>query len=458
MTGAFVLALAMLAGAGIFAIYSYRNLLDSTASVYHAHDILDVVHQIHEDILDAESTSRGYRLTQNEELLKDFHAEYKELEHDVKTLVDLVADIPSQTGRVHELQLRLRVRMEHLEESIKLTVGHALTLEQQNVRVQEGSKLRAEMEQRLEEIITVQNRLLAESTAHNARMAAFNQRLLLTLCTGSIIFSLATAWITWRELKRRYLAENNLRDANRHLLRVQENLRHAKDTAEAINKELESFSYSVSHDLRAPIRHIGSFAELLNQTNQARLDDDGRHYLGTISSAAGHMGKLIDGLLEFFRMGRIEMRRNQINTGELVAEVVREMAPSLAGRDIAWDIGPLPEVVGDRAMLKQVWANLLSNAVKYSRNRKSAAVAVHCRRSDPKLWEFSVQDNGTGFDMRYASKLFGVFQRLHHVDEFEGTGIGLANVYRIILRHGGRVWAEGKVDAGSTFYFTLPAV
>jgi len=224
---------------------------------------------------------------------------------------------------------------------------------------------------------------------------------------------------------------------------------------EAANKELESFSYSVSHDLRAPLRHISGFAELLGQS-QADLNDAGKRYLSIISGAAGQMGALIDDLLVFSRMGRAEMRRVSVKMDELVSEVVREMDHDLAGRNIAWDIGSLPEITGDRAMLKQVWVNLISNAVKYTQQCELATIKIASHQRDNGDWEFSVKDNGAGFDMKYVGKLFGVFQRLHQAEEFEGTGIGLANVQRIILRHGGRVWAEGKVNAGATFYFSLP--
>ena len=247
-----------------------------------------------------------------------------------------------------------------------------------------------------------------------------------------------------------------VKQAGEALRKLADDLAHSNQALEALNKELEAFSYSVSHDLRAPLRHISGFVELLNQTCLPSLDDSGKRYLGIISDAATQMGTLIDDLLLFSRLGRSEMRRSTVITDELVGEVVREMAQDLAGRNIAWEIGPLPVVHGDRAMLKQVWVNLLSNAVKYTGHRERAVIKVASRKNDQGEWEFSVSDNGAGFDMQYAGKLFGVFQRLHQAEEFEGTGIGLANVQRIVLRHGGRVWAEGKVDAGATFYYSLP--
>jgi PAS domain S-box-containing protein len=240
------------------------------------------------------------------------------------------------------------------------------------------------------------------------------------------------------------------------LKRTEKSLAERTGQLEAANKELEAFSYSVSHDLRAPLRHIDGFADMLRKESSSGLDAAGQRYLGIISNAAKRMGALIDDLLVFSRMGRAELRRGPVNMDQLVAETLHDLVRDLEGRRIAWDISPLPEVSGDRAMLKQVWANLLSNAVKYTRHREQAAIRIGSRKNGKEEWEFSIQDNGAGFDMKYADKLFGVFQRLHQVEEFEGTGIGLANVRRIILRHGGRTWAESKVDAGATFYFTLP--
>jgi light-regulated signal transduction histidine kinase (bacteriophytochrome) len=224
---------------------------------------------------------------------------------------------------------------------------------------------------------------------------------------------------------------------------------------EELNKELEAFSYSVSHDLRAPLRHIGGYLELLNHELGSALNAEGLRFLKSASESAQQMGILIDDLLAFSKMGRTAVRPQQFQTGELVEEVVQDLKSDTEGRDIRWEIESLPQVLADRAMLKQVWANLLSNAVKYSRHRQPAVIQVGCR-TNPAEFEFYVRDNGAGFDMQYAGKLFGVFQRLHPADDFEGTGIGLANVRRIVSRHGGRTWAEAVVNEGATFYFTLP--
>jgi signal transduction histidine kinase len=224
---------------------------------------------------------------------------------------------------------------------------------------------------------------------------------------------------------------------------------------EEANKELESFSYSVSHDLRAPLRHVQGYVELLQKASDGQLSEKAQRYLRTIAEASSEMGYLIDDLLEFSRMGRAEMMESRVHLDELVQNTIQSLELLTKDRKIDWRTAPLGWVIGDPSLLKQVLANLVGNAVKYSRIRDSAVIEIGCAGEEDGRVILYVRDNGAGFDMQYAHKLFGVFQRLHLAEEFEGTGIGLATVRRIVSRHGGRVWAEGAVNEGATFYLTL---
>jgi PAS domain S-box-containing protein len=245
------------------------------------------------------------------------------------------------------------------------------------------------------------------------------------------------------------------RIAEEEILRLNDILLRRVEELKLVNQELEAFSYSVSHDLRAPLRHIAGFAQLLDRSASGALDEKDRRYLKTISESASRMGRLIDDLLAFSRIGRAEMNVTRVDLRELVEDVRRELGAELAGREVTWTVNGLPQVRGDPDLLRLVLANLLSNAVKYTSTRPRAEIEIGSY-PEPDQTVFFVRDNGVGFDMRYAGKLFGVFQRLHRSEDFEGTGIGLANVRRIVQRHGGRTWAEASVDAGAVFYFSLP--
>lgn len=224
---------------------------------------------------------------------------------------------------------------------------------------------------------------------------------------------------------------------------------------EASNKELEAFSYSVSHDLRAPLRHINGYMDLLNQKYKDDLPEKARHYLDTISDAASQMGLLIDDLLQLSKTGKQKIKAELVDMNELVSIVLVRFKPDVVKRKIKWTIHDLPNVTGDKSLLKQVWVNLIDNAIKYTRNKAKAEIEIGFKK-ETKDVVFFIRDNGVGFDMKYATKLFGVFQRMHTPSEFEGTGIGLANVQRIVRKHHGKVWAESTVDKGATFYFSIP--
>ena len=260
-------------------------------------------------------------------------------------------------------------------------------------------------------------------------------------------------FVTWAVVIASFVAVRRRREDE--IGRLNRELAKRAAELEASNKELEAFAYSASHDLRAPLRHVISYAELLQKQASPLLDDKSQRYTKRILEAAKKMANLIDDLLAFSRVGRAETSKTRVDLGQLVREVVAEFGEETSGRDIGWKIGALPVCHGDRSMLKLVLINLISNAVKFTRMRTRAEIEIGCADRTSEI-EMFIRDNGTGFDMQYVGKLFGVFQRLHRSGEFEGTGIGLATVQRIVQRHGGTVRCEAVLDQGAAFYFSLP--
>jgi signal transduction histidine kinase len=289
-----------------------------------------------------------------------------------------------------------------------------------------------------------------------------------------VVFILFASLLAWFSTVRRRVEQQLLRSNDRLESEVAERTRQAalleqiaieirtlnhdlearSHELEASNKELEAFAYSVSHDLRAPLRHMVGYAELLQKHAASSVDGTGREYMTSILDSAKRMGDLIDDLLAFSRIGRAETQKTTVSLDQLLKEALSEIRQDTEGRNIVWRIGALPVVYGDRAMLRLVLVNLLSNAVKFTRTRAQAEIEIGATEGKGNEAVVFIRDNGVGFNMKYVHKLFGVFQRLHRQEAFEGTGIGLATVQRIINRHGGRVWAEGLRDEGAAFYFT----
>jgi PAS domain S-box-containing protein len=300
-------------------------------------------------------------------------------------------------------------------------------------------------------------RVLAEGKVTNYELTA--RAVDGTLTTVS--YNASTFYDRERRLQGVFASARDMTELKRYEHTLQQNeIQRERDADHAaelavVNRELEAFSYSVSHDLRAPLRHIHGYVEMLRRATAGQLSDKATHYLQTITEASVEMGALIDDLLAFSRVGRAEINGRPVDLNALVREVIRGLEMAATGRAIVWQIAALPAVLGDAPLLKQVLTNLIDNAIKYSRPRETATIAIGCAGDEDERAVLFVRDNGVGFDMQYAHKLFGVFQRLHRPEEFEGTGIGLATVRRIIARHGGRVWAEGALNQGATFYFTL---
>lgn len=433
------------AGILVISAVSYRNMIVLIRNSHldtRSHELLDLLDVMGTALDEAESGLRRFLITGEESYLEPHRTVASRIPEYSRYLQELTTHDTLQRERAETIQRLMRKQLTAEEAAIQLRDTQP-TEDARQVGLSGPAKAELEMIHRLQAAMEhdenqgLQRRLLesAATTRHSIVLLGIGALLLFVL--------LASVY---------YLIRHDVTERRR----VAFELRHRGELLEAANRELEAFSYSVSHDLRAPLRHIDGYASLLEKAAQPVLDDKAKRYLQTISESAKRMGQLIDDLLVFSRMGRQEMLRTRVNLDQLIKSVLHDLRHDLQGRVISWTIAPLPEVQGDPAMLRQVFFNLIANAVKFTESKAAAEIQVGSELRHPREVVVFVKDNGVGFDMQYASKLFGVFQRLHRADEFEGTGIGLANVRRIIHRHGGRVWAEGALDRGATFYLSLP--
>ena len=400
-------------------------------------------------MVDAETGMRGYVISGEGRYLEPYNNALATIGGQMGYLKDLLDQSRGVDG--HFDQLRIAVSQQiafrrSVVEKIKAANGDEQL--RRAIKIDEGKRGMDEIRRLVADLQKSQEKALADRKRKSERMD-FQATAALIALVGCVIGML----IGGRKLLRHYLDER-AKNEKRITELAEESKRRAAEM-EALNKELEAFSYSVSHDLRAPLRHIAGFSDMLQHHVDGSLDEKGKRYLNTIAESAKRMGHLIDDLLVFSRMGRAEMRHERVNLDKMFDETIEEFAPDIGSRKVNWKRHRLPEVSADRSLLKQVVVNLLSNALKYSSTREVSEIEIGSRdEADEHV--IYVRDNGVGFDMAYANKLFGVFQRLHDGTQFEGTGIGLANVRRIVTRHGGRVWAEAELDKGATFYFSLP--
>jgi signal transduction histidine kinase len=445
LTG-FLLAMALLLFGGS---YTYRTSVrfdESVAWVVHTQEVRSILANVYSALTGAELALRDYALNGQLQHYEEYQRLIKLLQKRVAALNQLTIDNATQQQNVIRLKAVIDARIEDMArvaaayQKSSLTAARAPTaLGQQNDSTRDVSIITDDMN-------SIEVRLLADREAATERDRHSTLiSLLVTIAIAAALF-IALFRSIHREMRARRNAEKALRASNSELGDKAVQL-------EAANKELESFSYSVSHDLRAPLRAIDGFALMIEEDSEERLDAEGKRHLAVIRENSRRMGSLIDNLLVFSRLGRQPVASRAVNVDSIVREVIDETVGS--GTTPQIEVGLLPPARGDRGLLRQVWVNLIANAVKYSSKATRPLIQITGIRAGAEN-HYSVRDNGVGFDMAYADKLFGVFQRLHRADEFAGTGVGLAIVHRIVTRHGGRVWAEGEVNQGAVFSFALP--
>ena len=400
---------------------------------------------------DAQSATRGFAIAGKPEFLAQYEQARIKLPEKVSRLIALTADNP--------LQMRNATLLQSAAAQVMAAFGHIIALRRDShsnaaalayVAAGTGEVALNQMRALVLQMQQGEAQLLAQREQQERRSGR-DTKMLIVWGTLASCFMLAGAfWLLSREVRQRRRADGALLAANQELQQYAGQLEEA-------NKELESFTYSISHDLRIPLRAITGYAGMLTEDYGETLDAEGQRLLGVIRDNSKRMGALIDDLLAFSKLGRKVLSSTSIDMRLLVEDVVAELHGHEDAPPACVILADIPSAWGDRAMLRQVWINLLSNALKYSGKTAAPEIRISGRRDGDET-VYTVGDNGVGFDMQYYNKLFGVFQRLHSADKFPGTGVGLAIVKRIVLRHGGRVWAEGSIDQGATFFFALPGL
>ena len=441
------LVLSAMAGVGLLSYWDEVRNEEDRQWVTHTMAVVEKLQAIRIDITRAEAGQRGYLLTGEESYLETYQAGLDELHGDMEELRQLTSDNPVRQEAILRLDPLIAAREAELSGGIIGRQKSGLLAGVEVAYRDTGGKWMRQIGEQIGEMREKEGQLLSR----RLETAASSTRKMKVVIIGgnalTILILLVKGFVIHWEIRARKLAEQHLKEVNRDLTRRTAELLEA-------NSEMESFSYSVSHDLRAPLRQIGGYSHVLIQDYGPQLDGEARRYLEKVEEGARRMGRLVDELLGLSKLGRQELTLEDTSLDSLLQQVVEDLAPETAGRDVEWRIGELFSAECDPGLMKQVFVNLLSNAVKYTGKREHAVIEVGTTMQNGERIVF-VRDNGVGFEMQYVGKLFGVFQRLHKARDFEGTGVGLAIVQRIIRRHGGRIWAEAELDRGATFYFTL---
>jgi signal transduction histidine kinase len=434
----FVLVLGFLILAVISAISVFLVVLAQSDArlVRHTLEVENQLSGLRALVQNAESGQRGYLLTGDPIYLDDYRNGVDAILPATAELKVLTADNPVQQQSLVTLEPIVLERLDKLRDVVRHHDAGDSAATIALLRAGQGRALMQDISRIIDRMIDEERRLLELRTSKAARTNVF--LLVVNLAGIALMMGLGALSI----LTVRRMAEEAWRDSEKRA-----------DELQAAVRELDAFSYSVSHDLRTPLRAIDGFSRILLKQHASALGSEARDYLQSVCDNAVQMGRLVNDLLAFSRLSRKPLSKQHITTRAIVEQVLREVRQQAEGRCVDVSIGHLPQIWGDPALLKQVFMNLIDNAFKYTRMRANAVIEIGSREIVNEQ-VFFVRDNGAGFDMQYADKLFGVFQRLHRAEDFEGTGVGLAIVQRIVQRHGGRVWAEAAVGRGATFYFT----
>jgi signal transduction histidine kinase len=441
-------ALMILLGIGVLSYWGTMRDEEDREWVTHTHLVVEKLQAVRIDITQAETGQRGYMLTGQDRYLELYGAGLNQVRQDVKDLPDLISDNPVEREAIQHLEPLIAVGLAELSEGIEVRKRSGLLAGVEAVaKGNIGERSMREIAAQIGEMRQTEAKLLSRRLE---TAAASTRKMKAAIVCGNalgILILLVAGFVIHRETSRLNLAKEELKQVN-------ERLERRTDELSETNTELESFAYSVAHDLRAPLRHITGYSHVALRDYGPKLDVEARLYLEKIADGAQKLGHLVDDLLSLSKVGLQELALRDIALDSLVQQVVMSLEPECSGREIEWRIGKLQRAECDPGLMKQVFVNLLSNAVKYTGKRERAVIEVGQTEQNKQRVIF-VRDNGVGFEMQYAGKLFGVFQRLHKARDFEGTGVGLAIVQRIVRKHGGRIWAEAELDQGATFFFTL---
>jgi len=424
----------------VVSFLSYQSLLRIDTDEYwvlHSYQVQGDLDTLISDLENMETGQRGYVITGQQDFLEPYNTGLTDVNKTFQTLQTLTAGNATQQQYLAAMQPLIAAKEADLQNSISLRTNGGFNVAQADVLTDKGKMIMDSIRAVVASMQTTETGLLQTRTDDLSQINAMTESIVIWGSIIGFLFAVLVNYIIYKfvigEMVRKPLLEEALK----------------------ANKEMEAFSYSVSHDLRAPLRAIDGFTQILVEDYADKLGDEGKRVAGVVRASTQQMGRLIDDLLSFSRLGRAEVKKTSINMTVLANEAYAEVKRSAPDRNIEFVMAALPDANGDVDLIRQVWANLFTNAVKFTSKTEKAKIEVGST-SDGNSVTYYVKDNGAGFDMQYVAKLFGVFQRLHSVEEFEGTGIGLANVKRIIERHGGSARAEGRVGEGAIFYFTLP--